>query len=579
MKKLICISLCVLLLVKYTRAQEQLSVKQQADDLYERYEYFKSLTLYLKLVKKDKTDVKVLERIAGCYFNINRYEDAEKWYARAVADPKASIVSHYYYAEVLLRDERFDEAKQQYKLYFLNDPGELAARLATCDSAAVWMKQPSAYHIKNDSVFNTAYSDWGAIPDGKTTLIFTSDRISDGGNADNRTGNNWFNLYEADTKSNEVKELALATASTDIFNDEYHIGPIALNNTADTAYITVTTGISKKQLPVDKKEGRSTRNLYSRRLQLLIAAKKDGQWVVFGSFPYNNVQQYSVGDAALSKNGRVIYFTSDMPGGEGKTDIWYCEKRKDGSWGNPINCGKTINTKEEEAFPVISADGTLYYASKGLPGMGGYDIYRVKGEKAQWSKPENLRYPINSTSDDFYLVTPDGKSGYLSSNREGGKGSDDIYRFSYQPIEPVPTKLVTLTDTAKKKKTAPPSTAENIVLSTIYYDLDKSVIRPDAAVEMDKLVLLLKAHPQMKIELSSYTDSRASDQYNMALSQRRSAAAMDYLVQKGISPSRLVANYYGETNLVNKCADGVQCTEEEQQLNRRTEFKVIAETK
>jgi len=182
MKKLICISLCVLLLVKYARGQEQLSVKQQADNLYERYEYFKSLTLYLKLVKKDKADVKVMERIADCYFNINRYEDAEKWYARAVADPKASPASHFYYAEVLLRDQQFDEARQQYKLCFLNDPGTLAAKLAVCDSAALWMKQPTAYHIKNDSVLNTAYSEWGAVPYGKTSLIFTSDRIAVSGN-------------------------------------------------------------------------------------------------------------------------------------------------------------------------------------------------------------------------------------------------------------------------------------------------------------------------------------------------------------------------------------------------------------
>ena len=118
-----------------------------------------------------------------------------------------------------------------------------------------------------------------------------------------------------------------------------------------------------------------------------------------------------------------------MPGGAGKTDIWYCEKRRDGGWDPPVNCGKTINTAEEDEFPTIGGDGALYYASKGLPGMGGYDIYKAEGAKAQWTAPENLKYPVNSTSDDFYLVTRDGLTGYLSSNREGGKGSDDIYSF------------------------------------------------------------------------------------------------------------------------------------------------------
>jgi outer membrane protein OmpA-like peptidoglycan-associated protein len=112
-------------------------------------------------------------------------------------------------------------------------------------------------------------------------------------------------------------------------------------------------------------------------------------------------------------------------------------------------------------------------------------------------------------------------------------------------------------------------------LNTIYYDLDKSTIRPDAAMEMDKLILLLKEHPDLKIEISSYTDSRASYQYNMALSQRRAAAAVEYLVARGISVLRLVADFYGKTHLVNKCADNVPCTEEEHHLNRRTEFRVI----
>ena len=156
--------------------------------------------------------------------------------------------------------------------------------------------------------------------------------------------------------------------------------------------------------------------------------------------------------------------------------------------------------------------------------MGGYDIFKAEGAKNQWTEPENLKYPINSTSDDFYLVTKDGVTGYLSSNREGGKGSDDIYSFMLvkKPIPPL--KHVAKADTPKT--TAPKQVAlqRGLVLTTIYYDLDKSNIRPDAVLEMNKMVELLKKYPALKVELSSYTDSRASDQYNMALSQRRSAS-------------------------------------------------------
>ena len=565
----------MLLLVKYTSAQEQLSIKQRADNLFERYEYFKSLPLYLKLVKKNRTDVKVLERIADCYLNLNRYWEAETWYEKAVGDPKVNSLSRYRYAGVLLRDEKFDAAKQQYRLYYTNDKDGLKLKLAQCDSAALWMSQPSPYTITNDSTLNTGFSDWGLTYSGKTGFIFTSDRTTADNQTDNRTGNSWFNLYEADLNGNNVKELTLSTAARDIFNDEYHIGPIALNSNADTAYITVATGISKKLLPVDPKETRRSQPLYTRRLELLMATWKDDQWVVFDRFPYNNVQQYSVGDAALSKDGRIIYFASDMPGGEGKTDIWYCEKRTDGSWGKPVNCGKTINTREEDAFPTIGGDGALYYSSKGLLGMGGYDIYRTSGGKTTWTTPQNLKYPINTTSDDFYMITADGKSGYLSSNREGGKGSDDIYSFNLKPIENIPANPVVRNDTISQKPPAHATLQPGIILTTIYYDLDKSVIRPDAAIELDKLALTLTQQPRLKIELSSYTDSRASNKYNMGLSERRAAAAVDYLVQKGISASRLVAKYYGETHLVNDCADGMSCTEEQHQLNRRTEFRVI----
>jgi len=574
MKKLILTGIWILALAKYAGAQEQLTIKQQADRLFDRYEYFKSIGLYLKLIKKQKNDAGLSERIADCYRNINRYHDAETWYARVAMDAKASRISHYYYAEVLLRDEKFDLAKQQYKLFYADDPQALKLKLAVCDSAALWMAHPAAYKVENDSSLNSHYSDWGLSFEGSGQVVFTSDRKTEAADIDDRTGNNWFKSYESDIKGGDVKEFVINAGKNSVFKDSYHVGPIGFNKAGDTAYITVTTAVARKNLEIDKAEAKSTQRLYSRRLQLVMAGKTDGRWAVFGSFPYNNIQKYSLGDAALSPNGRIIYFSSDMPGGEGKTDIWYCEKRADGSWGSPVNCGKTINTKEEEAFPVIGGDGALYYSSKGLPGMGGYDIFRATGEKAHWDTPKNMKYPINSTSDDFYLVTQGGAEGYFSSNREGGRGSDDIYSFSIKPADTIPSKQITHHDTTGRKPVGPTKFAPGLVLTTIYYDLDKSNIRPDAAAELDKLVILLKQRPALKIELSSYTDSRASDSYNMALSQRRAASAFAYLVNKGIDASRLLAKYYGETQPVNKCADNVQCTEAEHQLNRRTEFRV-----
>ncbi len=575
MKKLTCIGFWILALVKYAGAQEQLGIRQQANNLYQRYDYFASARLYQKLIKKTNNEVNILERIADCYRLINQYDEAEKWYALTVADPKASAAAHYHYAEILLRDQKFDLAKQQYQLCFKSNSPSLARKFATCDTAALWMKAPSDYTVKDHPAFNSSFSDWGLAYEGKTGLVFASDRVNDQNDLDYRTGNNWFKLYEGDVNGERTSQFDVVDKLGHSYNDYYHFGPIAFNNTADTAYITVTTGRPAVLLPADtdSKKGHGT---YTRRLQLLMAHKKDNQWVVIGNFPFDDVSHYSLGDAALSKDGKVIYFTSDMPGGQGKTDIWYCEKKAGGGWSSPVNCGKAINTAEEDEFPTIGGDGALYYASKGLPGMGGYDIYKAKGGKAEWTTPENLKYPINSTSDDFYLATRDGLTGYFSSSREGGKGSDDIYSFTLTQKPPQLTNAAARADTPKTKPVRPINLKKGFVLTTIYYDLDKSNIRPDAVLEMDKLVALLNQHPAVTIELSSYTDSRASENYNIALSQRRAAAAVDYLVKNGIAASRLVAKYYGETHLVNQCADGVNCTEQEHQLNRRTEFKVIS---
>lgn len=566
MKRLVFMGIWFIALAKYVGAQEQLSIKQQADKLYERYEYYKSLNLYLKIADKKKTDIQVIERIADCYRQINDYDDAEEWYAKTVNQPKANKTDHYYYAEILLRNQKFEQAKEQYKIFYIDDQAELDLKLASCDSATIWMKQPVRYIIKNTTNLNTQYSDWGLTYDGKSGFIFTSDKITSD-DADQRTGNNWFKLYHANVKEDEVRKMTLSNQSSEKFDNTYHAGPMAINVAGDTAYITITTEIQAKKIELDKRV--SSQRLYTRRLQLAMAKKENDEWVIFGMFPYNNIQKYSIGSAALSKDGRVIYFSSDMPSGEGKTDLWYCEKQADGTWGKPINCGKTINTKDEDAFPYIADDGTLYYSSKGLTGMGDYDIYSAKGERANWSTPQNLKYPINTTSDDFYFITHNGASGYLSSNRNGGQGSDDIYSFVFKH-DSIPAKPI-----AKTSPENPTQLTPGLVLKTIYYDLDKSTIRPDAAVELDKLVIILSQNPSIKIEIASYTDSRASSAYNLELSQRRAKAAMEYLVEKGITANRLIIKWYGKTNLVNNCADGVECTEAEHQLNRRTEFTII----
>jgi outer membrane protein OmpA-like peptidoglycan-associated protein len=381
------------------------------------------------------------------------------------------------------------------------------------------------------------------------------------------------------------------------------------------------------------------------RLEIFYSTYSKGKWSEVKPFAYNKPMEYSVGHPALSPDGNTLYFISDMPGGFGSTDIYYCEMNDNGNWSKPVNAGSTINTSGKEVFPYMDADGNFFFSSNGQPGMGGLDVFMAKGSKASWETPENMKYPINSPKDDFSICYSEThKSGFLASNRDGGSGSDDIYSFEFNPPKEVvvvintkdklDSSMVDLEDvdvtivnkhTNKDKNyttdangrvyvTLPSFTLfeikgkkdeylstmklvetkcrtnhdtimvelefdrlvinKPIVINNIYYDFDKWDIRPDAAKELDKLVITLKQNPKITIELSSYTDSRGSDTYNMFLSQKRAESAVTYIISRGVTSERIVAKGYGETKPVNRCINGVACTDAEHQLNRRTEFMV-----
>jgi len=458
------------------------------------------------------------------------------------------------------------------------------------------------------------------------------------------TGNSFLRVYTADRGAdNGLSDAVIADEG--INNVPYHTGPVAADEQGTTLYMTRT--YPGKQGEVSRENRRRYR---TNKLELYIYTKgDDGGWQS-EPFPYNKVEEYSVGHAALSGDGSILYFVSDMPGGQGGTDIWYSERQGDGSWGTPVNAGATVNSAGDELFPNVGPDGTLYYSSDGFAGMGGLDIFRSTGSRAGWTRPVNLRYPVNSPGDDFAYITTyegeEGLAGYLSSNRNGGRGGDDIYSFTFEKpkiiiilkgtasdkntTDRLADVSVTLYDGMReivaRKRTDGSGTFEFVLdrdksytvlgqkekyhgdsakvttvgitesdtlevalllepvfevgktfeLENIYYDFDKHNIRPDAAAVLDELVRTLRDNPTLRIELSSHTDSRGSDAYNLALSQRRAQSAVDYLVSRGIARDRMVARGYGETRLVNNCGNGVPCTREQHQANRRTEVTVLA---
>ena len=360
---------------------------------------------------------------------------------------------------------------------------------------------------------------------------------------------------------------------------------------------------------------------------------------------------------ALSPDEKYLYFASDMGGTLGGSDIFRVEILGDNKYGKPENLGNLINTPGRESFPFISKNNVMYYSSDGFPGLGGLDIFAVKFyENGTTSKPINIGRPGNSADDDFcFIMDSDSKIGFLSSNRPGGKGRDDIYSFFEEKplvfdcekmlkgvLKDAKTNNVivdgliilsdrTMKEVAKQKTKEDGTFAFNEVdckelyyylrgekekyetaevkvntnkegetyyemllkprevaiskntdlakvfnIKEIYFDLNKSDIRPDAAVELAKIVEVMKQYPKMKVDIRSHTDSRASDAYNLALSDKRAKSTLEWIVKQGIERKRLTAKGYGETRLVNGCSNGVPCTEEEHQANRRSEFIVVS---
>ncbi len=631
---------------------------KKADEAALYYQYARAVPILESIIEKDnkyKTQAMVL--LAKCHMSMNNMDKAGEVYAQVIGSPGIDPVHHYYYGQVLRTMGKYDMAREQFLIYDSLAPENIRGRLfaAFCDSMAVWKTYPPSGEIMNVESLNSVNSDFSPVF-FQNGLVFTSDRSFGRSNPEVYywTGVPYLDMYLVtfnDSVRSSKPDASTIHPFSSVLNQTYHDGPASFSQNGDMVYFTRTISEKVKNLKKDKER------IYTHILKIFSSGLAEGIWSDPEPFYLNNTT-FSVGHPSLSGDGRQLYFASDMPGGYGGTDLYVCQKEEEG-WGPAQNLGRTINTLGDEVFPNL-IDSVLYFSSTAHPGYGGLDLFKSKLTKSGWSQPENLRAPLNSSYDDFGIsFSPDKESGYLSSNRPGGLGSDDIYSFTViEPVIPKPNILAGyvvecsseayLTGLVRERQTLQPiadatvfafnkntqtiriaktdasgrytidvegrtgyvvkamkdgylSDCYSMVTSTrpqsgrdllldkfevnqvfklenIYYDLDKWNIRPDAAAELDKLVMIMKENP-IRIELGSHTDCRASNEYNDKLSQRRAESAVKYIVSKGIASDRMIAKGYGESQLVNGCRDGVKCTEAEHQQNRRTEFRILEITK
>lgn len=565
---------------------------RKANRHYEKMDYALAIPLYLEHFKTKKPDEQSALKIAHCYRLNNNYEEAENWYRRAIALGNNEPQTLWHYGQMLKSNGEYEEAKKQFEAYAKANPADEARAkeaAASCSEVISWFSIPATHKIKNVEQLNTESAEFSPLVIGKGMLL-SSDRVAKDkqyaeDNIHGWSGRPFVRLYYTEEEKNKGKEATASAIAqkgpmsvneaesetewkeaillSDSVNREYHSGSAAYDEKKGMLFFTRTKKVKVKQGekysdPMAWPGNAKPR--YINRLEIYTAEKKGEGWVNVRSFEHNNSEQYSIGHPAVSSDGKTLYFSSDMAGGYGGTDIYYCELNIDGTWGKPVNAGPKINTPGRESFPTIKTDGTLYFSSDGHRGMGGLDLFSAKGNKNSWNDVTNLKYPFNSPKDDFGIVFANDSFGYFSSDREGGKGLDDIY--SFEALKPAP---------------APePAKPVKVEFPAVYFDFDKSQIRKDAAQELDKVVKLLEENASVFVEVSAHCDCRGSSQYNMVLSQRRARSVADYLILNGIESRRLVVQGYGESKPVNGCVDGASCSEQEHQANRRTEFRDIS---
>jgi len=628
------------------KSQEQLSLRDRAKLKYDSYDYAQAIPAYLKLVDVKSPKMADIEKLAYCYDQINDYEAAENWFSRLVAFPESKNENLLAYGAVLKSNLRYKEAKKVFETYAqkTGDSKKVANEISGCDSAQVWLAKPTGHLIKNEALVNTANSEFSVFPAFGKAYYTGEAETGESVKISGRSGNPYLRIFQASMGENNTLSIPQLDAAS--YNQgTYHVGPVVSNKAGDMLFVS-RTYVGKKDSEIETVGKRKFR---TNNIELYIYKANNSKWEV-KPFAYNQVSAYSLGQACLSADEKTLYYASDMPGSLGGTDIWYSTLQADSSWSKPENAGTTVNTTGNEMFPEIGADGALYYSSNGLPGMGGLDLFTAKGDRKSWSVPLNLHYPVNSPGDDFAFVTTtlpaaDLGQGYLSSNRRGGKGEDDIYSFGlrkpkiilalkgttfdkttravlpltdvtlmagerqvigkqltadsgkyffeldvntnytllgqktkyYSDSAMVTTVGLTKSDTLEVDLYLQPLfvVGTKIEIKNIHYDFDKANIRADAAKILDETVRIMRDNPTLEIEMGSHTDSRGVDIYNVDLSQRRAQSAVNYLVRRGIARSRMKAKGYGETQLLNRCKNGVACSIAEHQANRRTEFKIV----
>ncbi len=418
MKKYIRAAIFCLLVLGTQAVHAQL---KKANKKFDRKEYALAIPLFQRHLEKAPTSEEGMEKLAHSYRLVNNSREAEYWYSRLIKAGNKDPQNSFYYAQMLINNEKWDDAVPLLEKYLEErDWDEVAQNmLRSARDYKSFMADSAMYIVKSTNI-NTAKSEFGPTM-YRNTLVFTSSRTP-AKSIFNWTGDNFLDLYQAQYFGKA--ELGEAVMLPGLANTKYHEGGSAFSPDGNTMYFTRN----------DYNQGKLRKGENGLvKLKTFQAQLVHNKWDKISEVSFNS-QDYSVGHPCVSPDGNTFYFVSDMTGGEGGTDIWFSRKQGE-EWGKPENMGPRINTPGNDMFPWMSPTGIFYFSSNGHPGLGGLDLFRVTSMGTEFEKVTNVGYPVNSPQDDFALAIDEKTGvGFFSSNRKGGKGDDDIYSFVQRQV-------------------------------------------------------------------------------------------------------------------------------------------------
>lgn len=526
----IIIFLCVAVFSCFSLQLSAQSVK--ADEFFKNGEYSNAKELYLVDYNKGRIDKYSLANLGFCYIAEYNYQKAEAIFSEVV-EKKIEPEYLFYYAEILRINEKYDLAKEYYQKsssIFIDNRYILDQRLASCDSLKKWANFTSPIIVENATKLNTAGADFCALKNGEN-IFFVSER----------------NLASVKEKKAETLELEDSWKEQSIsflyytsYSNPEKISPFSISEEFEYSMFTIdennTIYYTAKKLKTSWEEKEQDFQIYTAKFNQESKAISNEKVLSFKetkAIP-------SFAQAYVNKEGNEMIFASNsITPSFGGSDLYY-SKKENGEWGKPQNLGEQINSPGDEMYPYMYED-TLFFSSNGHPGYGGLDIYyAVKRDNNIWTKPLNLKHPINSRGNDFAYNYSEHPKGFFTSNRSNqGKGGDDIYTFRF------PEKDTVVPPPPKEERFC----AEAYGGRAIFFDFQQAELKQSSKLIIQEIADSLKKYDDLFLNIVSYSDIRGNEEFNMDLCNKRSLAVKSMFLEKGVKAKQLKIDNKGKTDI------------------------------